>query len=140
MHQWVAISLPTWSFFPPNILLSAPMGSNIIAHLIFFPSKHSTKCTNGKQYHCSLDIFFPPHILHVNIPITTHFDIHTSTQLVQQYISIWPAERYISVSVNIYIPFWIYRYFIYLIYIYATSTIFSQHFYNKSYVTIYYWL
>ena len=30
-------------FFPPHILLSAPMGSNVIAHLFFFPSTHSIR-------------------------------------------------------------------------------------------------
>ena len=73
------------------------MGNDIIAHLIFFS---------------------PTHILHVNIPTTTHFEIHTSTQLVQQYILVWPAKRYILVSINTSVSFQIYRYFIYLIYIY----------------------
>ena len=30
-------------FFPPHILLSAPMDSNVIAHLFFFPSTHSIR-------------------------------------------------------------------------------------------------
>ena len=72
------------------------MGNNIIAHLIFFS---------------------PTHILHINIPTTTHFEIHTSTQLVQQYILVWPTKRYILVSINTSVSFQIYRYFIYLIYI-----------------------
>ena len=42
------------------------MGSNIIAHLIFF--------------------FLPPHILHINIPTTTHFEI---LKFVQPLPHIW---------------------------------------------------
>ena len=61
--------------------------------------------------------------------------------LVPEAVLVWPAERYISVPVNTGVLFWVYRYFIYLIYIYIyiINVLRPQYFLN-TFTTNHMWL